>query len=102
PEEFLPGHGLTAGERPPNVLGRSLRGRRLILGVDRLDYTKGIPEKILGFEKFMVEHQAWRKRAVLVQIASPSRTAVPDYAEQRKSIEALMGRVNGELGEHDW
>ena len=102
PGEFLPERSLSTGGRPPKVLGRSLRGRRLILGVDRLDYTKGIPEKILGFEKFMIEHPVWRRRAVLVQIASPSRTEVPDYVEQRKSIEALMGRVNGELGEHDW
>ena len=102
PDEFLPGLG---GKRPGGalpVLGRVLRGRHLILGVDRLDYTKGIPEKILGFEKFIERHPEWRRRTVLVQIASPSRTELPDYAEQRARIESLMGRINGEMGEHDW
>ncbi|HET6372831.1 MAG TPA: trehalose-6-phosphate synthase [Candidatus Polarisedimenticolia bacterium] len=102
PAAFLPRRAEKLGPQPPELLKGALRGRRLILGVDRLDYTKGIPEKILGFEKFIKRHSIWRRKAVLVQIASPSRTGVPEYAEQRRQIESLMGRVNGELGEHDW
>ena len=83
-------------------LARVVRGRRLILGVDRLDYTKGIPERMLAFECFLRRHPEWRKKISLMQIASPSRTELPQYAEQKQTLEALVGRVNGELGEHDW
>jgi trehalose 6-phosphate synthase len=84
---------------------RHFRGRgdrRLILGVDRLDYTKGIVERIRAFERFLHARPDWRRRVVYVQIASPSRIQVPEYSEQRRRIEALLGRVNGELSEPDW
>jgi trehalose 6-phosphate synthase len=96
PKDFLP-----KGERR-GVLQRVVRDRRLILGVDRLDYTKGIPERILAVEDFLKRYVEWHKKVIFIQIASPSRTEVPQYAEQRKLIESLMGRVNGEIGEHDW
>jgi trehalose 6-phosphate synthase len=98
PEVFLPGEDRT-GEAE---LKRVVRGRRLILGVDRLDYTKGIPERILAFEDLIRRHPEWRKKVSFVQIASPSRTRVPLYAEQKKLVDALVGRINGEMAEHDW
>jgi trehalose-6-phosphate synthase len=81
---------------------RGLQDRRLILGVDRLDYTKGIPQRLQAVERFFRRRPEWRRRAVYVQVASPSRAQVPEYAEQRRKIEATLGRVNGELGEPDW
>ena len=50
-----------------------------MLGVDRLDVIKGIPQKLLAFEKFLEEHPEWRDKVLLVQIAVPSRTDVPEY-----------------------
>ena len=50
-----------------------------MLGVDRLDMIKGIPQKLLAFEKFLEEHPQWRDKVLLVQIAVPSRTDVPEY-----------------------
>lgn len=50
----------------------------MILGVDRLDMTKGIPQKFLGFEKFLEENPNWRDKVVLVQIAVPTRNGVPE------------------------
>ena len=50
-----------------------------MLGVDRLDMIKGIPQKLLAFEKFLEEHPEWRDKVLLVQIAVPSRTDVPEY-----------------------
>jgi trehalose 6-phosphate synthase len=91
------GHGRLASE-----LRRAVRGRRILLGVDRLDYTKGIPERILGFRHFLRTHPEWRSHVCFVQIASPSRTSIRQYAEQRARVEALVGRVNGELAEADW
>jgi len=81
---------------------RGLQDRRMILGVDRLDYTKGIPQRLQAVERFFRRHTEWRRRAVYVQVASPSRAQVPEYAEQRRRIEATLGRVNGELSEPDW
>jgi trehalose 6-phosphate synthase len=74
----------------------------VVLGVDRLDYTKGIPARILGFEALIQRWPQWRGKVCLVQIASPSRTTLHQYAEQRKQVESLVGRVNGELAEPDW
>ena len=102
PAEFVPDRPAPTVRTRREVLGRTIRDRRLILGVDRLDYTKGIPERIEAFSRLLREHPEWRKRVVFVQIASPSRADLAAYAEQRRRIEALLGRVNGELGEHDW
>ncbi len=102
PHPFLPREGVKAPGQLARELSRIVRGRRLILGVDRLDYTKGIPERILAFEKLVTSHPQWRKRVSLVQIASPSRSRVAEYVEQKSRVDSLVGRVNGELAEHDW
>jgi len=102
PDDFRRTAGDSGGSKRSGTLIRALRDRALILGVDRLDYTKGIPERIQAFERLVRRHDEWRKRVVFVQIASPSREEVPEYGEQRRRIESLLGRINGELGEHDW
>jgi trehalose 6-phosphate synthase len=94
-----------AGERPPGRGGTRRRPggeRKVALGVDRLDYTKGIPERMLAFETFLRQHPHWERKVSLVQIAAPSRTKVRTYAEHRRTIDELVGRINGELAEHDW
>jgi len=102
PKDFLPPAGTPPRGLRRGVLARVVRGRRLILGVDRLDYTKGIPERILAYEDLLERYPQWRKKVSLIQIASPSRTNVVSYIEQKKLLEALVGRVNGERAEHDW
>jgi trehalose 6-phosphate synthase len=102
PADYLPPEGTKPERRRSGMLGRVVRGRRLILGVDRLDYTKGISERIMAFEEFIARHPEWRKKVSYIQIASPSRANVAQYAEQKKILEALVGRVNGERAEHDW
>lgn len=84
------------------ALGTGLTGHRLILGVDRLDYAKGIPQKILAVQSLLARHPEWLRKVVFQQIAAPSRTGVPDCMDQKRRIEALMRRVNGELGDDDW
>ncbi|HKY32937.1 MAG TPA: trehalose-6-phosphate synthase [Candidatus Polarisedimenticolia bacterium] len=101
PEAFFPPPGFSRSTAR-GELSRVVRGRRLILGVDRLDYTKGIPERLLAFEALMTRHQEWRRRASFVQIASPSRSRVPGYVEQKQKVDLLVGRINGELSDHDW
>jgi trehalose 6-phosphate synthase/phosphatase len=76
--------------------------RRLLLGVDRLDYTKGIPRRLLSFEKLLETHAELRGRVNFVQIAVPSRTDVPAYKRFRRQIDALVGRINGAYGTSAW
>jgi trehalose 6-phosphate synthase len=81
---------------------RSLGSAMLVLGVDRLDYTKGIPERLLAFGRLLELFPEWRGKVSLIQISVPSRADVPEYAEQRESVERIVGRVNGQFGEADW
>src|SRR5947199_268396 len=67
----------------------------ILLGVDRLDYTKGIPDRLLGFERFLERHPEWRRRVSLVQIAVPSEFHVPEFREMKRTIDEIVGRIIG-------
>jgi alpha,alpha-trehalose-phosphate synthase [UDP-forming]/trehalose-phosphatase len=84
------------------ALLRAIAPSRLVLGVDRLDYTKGIPERLEAFGRLLQLYPEWRGRVSLVQISVPSRADVPEYAAQRRRIENTVGRINGEYGEGAW
>ncbi|XP_004295412.1 PREDICTED: alpha,alpha-trehalose-phosphate synthase [UDP-forming] 1-like [Fragaria vesca subsp. vesca] len=73
-------------------------GRKVMLGVDRLDMIKGIPQKILAFEKFLEENLSWRDKVVLLQIAVPTRTDVPEYQKLTSQVHEIVGRINGRFG----
>jgi trehalose 6-phosphate synthase len=77
-------------------------GRALIVGVDRLDYSKGLEERFLGYERFLTEHPEERKEVVLLQIAPPSRGTVDSYQRIRSTLEAMAGRINGAHAGLDW
>ena len=79
-------------------LTESYAGKKLVVGVDRLDYTKGIPEKLLAFEELLTNHPQWRERVVLVQVAAPSRTGVEEYQQLKRELDELVGRINGAFG----
>ena len=83
-------------------LTAALGERKLILGVDRLDYAKGIPERLLAFERLLELSSSWRGKVTFVQVSVPSRAEVPEYAELRQQVEKLVGRINGRFGEADW
>jgi trehalose 6-phosphate synthase len=80
----------------------ALGGRKLILGVDRLDYSKGIPERLEAFARFLERYPEWHDRVSFVQVSVPTRSDVPEYGELRSRVEALVGRINGAHGEQDW
>lgn len=88
--------------RASQRLSRSLLGRKLIIGVDRLDYTKGIPERLRAYETLLQNYPRQRSQVTLVQISAPSREEVPEYLELRGRVEALSGRINGRFSEFDW
>jgi trehalose 6-phosphate synthase/phosphatase len=73
-------------------------GQRLVLGVDRLDYTKGIPRRLLAVQRLLEREPAWRGKLRFVQVAVPSRTAVADYATYREKVDELVGRINSLYG----
>ena len=66
-----------------------------MLGIDRLDYVKGIPHKLKAVEKFLQQHPAWMGKIVLVQIAVPSRTEVPGYQKLRNNVSVTAGATVG-------
>ncbi|HYO53780.1 bifunctional alpha,alpha-trehalose-phosphate synthase (UDP-forming)/trehalose-phosphatase [Archangium sp.] len=72
--------------------------QRLVLGVDRLDYTKGIPRRLVAVQRLLEREPAWRGRLRFVQVAVPSRTGVADYAAYREKVDELVGRINGLYG----
>ncbi|MGE0789414.1 MAG: trehalose-6-phosphate synthase [Sandaracinaceae bacterium] len=79
-------------------LHERVRGRRIVLGVDRLDYTKGIPERLLAFDRLLRDDPSLRDDTVLVQIMVPSRTAVDAYADLKGEIDRLIGEIGGRHG----
>ena len=75
---------------------------RLLVGIDRLDYSKGIPRRLLAVERLLTRFPEWRERVRLVQIAVPSREKVAAYQRIRRRVEELVGGINGRFGTHHW
>lgn len=80
----------------------SLAGRRLIIGVDRLDYSKGLPQRFEAYERLLTEFPQHRSKVTFMQIAPVSRGEVRQYRELRRDLERLAGRINGKFAEFDW
>ena len=81
---------------------RGLRSECVVLGVDRLDYTKGILERLLGFERFLERNPNYHRRVTLVLIAVPSRTKVTEYAALKRQLDEAVGRVVGRFSSEGW
>jgi trehalose 6-phosphate synthase/phosphatase len=77
-------------------------GQRLLVGIDRLDYSKGIPRRFLAVERLLATRPEWRERIRFVQVAVPSRGGVAAYQEFRNEVERLVGRINGRFGTPTW
>ncbi|HET7747708.1 MAG TPA: bifunctional alpha,alpha-trehalose-phosphate synthase (UDP-forming)/trehalose-phosphatase, partial [Vicinamibacteria bacterium] len=103
PDEFT-----SLVENDPDVLRsledlrRRFEGRRVLVAVDRLDYTKGIPERVRAFRRLLERAPHLRGKVVLVQVAVPSRERIPEYERLRHEVSDLVGDVNGEFGTPDW
>ena len=81
---------------------RSIEAGKLILGVDRLDYTKGIPERLTAFRALLRRYPDLCGRITLVQVVVPSREEIPKYGELKLAIERLVSEINGEFGAPGW
>jgi len=80
----------------------SMSGRALIIGVDRLDYSKGIPERLNAFERFLANFPDWRGLVTYLQITPRSRTDIREYADIGRLVGETVGRINGTFGEASW
>lgn len=89
-------------ERAAQGTKRGTGRARVVMGADRLDYTKGIPERILAIERLFEKHPEHRDKVVLLQVAVPSRNQVAEYRMLKREIEELVGRVNGRFGTEAW
>jgi len=76
--------------------------RRLLIGVDRLDYSKGLPHRIRAFRELLQQYPENRHSATLLQVASPSREDVDAYADIQRELESLCGAINGDFGDFEW
>ncbi len=84
------------------TLQRRTIASAFIIGVDRLDYTKGISERFRAFQRLVENYPGYRTSVTLMQIAPPTREEVLAYADMRQELEQLSGHINGELGNYDW
>ncbi len=87
---------------PTERLRRSLAGQKLILGVDRMDPTKGLVQRLEGYRRLLEARPDWRRRVTFLQIAAESRADVAAYRDLRLAIEREAGRINSEYSEPDW
>jgi alpha,alpha-trehalose-phosphate synthase [UDP-forming] len=89
-------------EHRVNGIRKAFRVKYLGIGVDRLDYTKGLAERLLAVEKFLERYKNMRKNFVFIQLTVPSREKVTEYEEMRRTIEEMVGRINGKFAEGGW
>jgi trehalose 6-phosphate synthase/phosphatase len=76
--------------------------RKLVLSIDRLDYTKGIPERLQAFGAFLERHPEWHERVSMLAVAVPSRTRVEQYRILKAEVDELVGSINGQFATVDW
>jgi trehalose 6-phosphate synthase len=79
-----------------------LGGRALVIGVDRLDYSKGLIQRLDAFDTFLGNHPEWLGKVTYLQITPKNRSEIPEYAELEQAMSAAAGRVNGKYGEASW
>lgn len=84
------------------ALKKTLAGFKVILSVDRLDYSKGILNRLRGYELFLKNHPEWHEKVVLAAVVVPSRIGVIHYQQMKREIDELVGEVNGKFGSLSW
>jgi trehalose 6-phosphate synthase len=83
-------------------LATSLGGRTLVIGVDRLDYSKGLVQRLEAFELFLARNPDWQGKVTCLQITPQNRSDIPEYMELAQAVSSIAGRINGKYGEVSW
>ncbi|MCR9251608.1 MAG: bifunctional alpha,alpha-trehalose-phosphate synthase (UDP-forming)/trehalose-phosphatase [bacterium] len=92
----------------PETIAREVRYRtsvgdqKLILSIDRLDYSKGIPQRLRAFELFLERNPQYLNKVSLIMVVVPSRDQVPKYKQLKEEVDLLVGRINGKYGRLNW
>jgi len=94
-------HSKEADEQIAFLEGRTM-SRTHVIGVDRLDYSKGLPDRLRAFRRLLQRYPDMQKRVTLMQIAPPTRENVEAYSDIREELEKLSGAINGEFADFDW
>lgn len=101
-DRFSSAHRIDSVQSSLAELKRQSGDRKVILSVDRLDFTKGILQRLEAFELFLDEHPEWQSKVSLVYICVPSRTNVPEYQTLKRQVDELVGRINGRHSQPGW
>ncbi len=101
-EEFSRHAGSRQVETASIQFRNEMSNRLLVLGVDRLDYTKGIPERLKAFRILLRRFPELRHRVTMLQVVVPSREEIPNYKHLRREVELLVSQINGEFTEGGW
>lgn len=91
-----------AVESNKDKLLKILSDVKVVLSIDRLDYTKGIINRLEAYEKFLEDNPEWHGKVILVIIVVPSRTGVDQYRQMKKQIDEMVGKINGRFGKMNW
>lgn len=89
-------------QREAKKVLRQTAGRKVILSIDRMDYTKGIPQRLRAFDAFLETYPEYREKVTLILVAVPSRTAVEHYARLKREVNELVGNINGKHATMGW
>lgn len=84
------------------AFSQSFQGQKIILSIDRLDYSKGIPQRLEAFENFLIKYPEFHNKVMLLMIVVPSRDQVGKYKELKEEVDELVGRINGTYGDMSW
>jgi trehalose 6-phosphate synthase/phosphatase len=101
-ERFSTATGEAAIQQEEQELRKNFPGVKIILSVDRLDYSKGILNRLEGFEVFLENEPQYHRKMVLLMIVVPSRIGVREYDQMKRQIEELVGKINGRFGTVSW
>ena len=102
PEDFTTLLGTAETKRHIESLRQRYQGRRLLLAVDRMDYTKGIPERLRAYRRLLDRAPDLRGKVVLLQVAVPSRERIGSYDTLRRQVNELVGEINGQFATPEW
>ncbi|MEW6182854.1 MAG: bifunctional alpha,alpha-trehalose-phosphate synthase (UDP-forming)/trehalose-phosphatase [Bacillota bacterium] len=89
-------------QREAKALKQRLRGRKIILSIDRLDYTKGIPQRLEAFDLFLTKYPQWHEKVTMILVTAPSRVSLDQYRLLKKQVDELVGNINGKYSTVGW
>lgn len=102
PEQFYKWSKSGDVKKQASKIRSFIGSKKIVLGVDRLDYTKGIIDRLKIFERFLQRYPSWIGKVSLLMISSPSRSRIPEYVQEKRMVDLLVGEINGKFAESDW